>query len=430
MTRLKSAFKWLAMVGGSLLSLALLAFAFLNWRAGACLEQQLQALRKSGRPMSIAELAPSSVEPEQNALTYLRRAAKSAEAIGQELSVWRQKMDTQQACIGFCSLPQEYYDRGRLNDRGVQIVEAALGAFPEATPLIERAADAPDYFPDHDYTLPPERFLETYLERVQQARMFARLLQYRGDLWLARHEHEGVLRNGLTLLRLGRHFQREPMLVAYLFSIAVQSMGVDQVARALADGPVPNQLHDQVGAEISRHLASRAFVAAIESDRAYGIDYFRSIRGVGLPWTFKQDECDYLKRMAEEIEIGATPRYKVETALAQMKAHTQGAGPLTLDMLPALEAAREACLRSRARLQCLSVLNVLTRREEQQDDGTPSIDELNLPDEIKVDPYNGQPLKISRVATGWRVYSVGPNLKDDGGRIEKSEDVGVGADGS
>lgn len=417
MKRLKGLLKWFAIVAGSLLSLAFLAFAFLNWRAGVCLEEQLQRLRQAGKPISIAELAPAAVSPERNAATYLRRAEKSIMAMNQELSPLGDMHDN-------------HYDKGRLNQSGIELVEAALAAYPDAIPLIEQAADAPDYVPDHDYTLlPPQAFLDPYLQKVQQARAFARLLEYRGGLLLARSEREEALRNGLMLLRLDRHFQQEPMLVAYLVSIAVQSMGIEQVANALQDGPISTDMHDQVDAEISKQFGSRAFVWAIESDRAYGIDSFREFRGLGLPGAFKRDECDYLKRMAAEIEIGTAPRYKVETALAQMTADSQGAGTLTQMILPALEAAREAQLRARARLQCLRVLNALARHDGEEGKTLPSLDELNLPDEIKLDPYNGQALKIKRVESGWIVYSVGPNLKDDGGKIEKSEDVGVGPDG-
>lgn len=416
MTRIKSAVKWLAVVAGGLLSTALLYFAFLNWQAGTCLEEQLQPLRQTGQPMSIAELAPPPVAPERNAVTYLRRAEKSVMAANKELAPLGEKHD-------------DYYEKGRLNENGVELVEAALAAYSDAVPLIEQAADAPEYVPDHDYTLPPQPFLEPYLQKVQQARAFARLLQYRADLLLARHEREEALRNGLTLLRLDRHFQREPMLVAYLVSVAVQSMGIEQVSGALDDGAVGNELHDEVEAEVSKHLKSEAWVTTLKSERAYGIDSFREFRGLGLPGAFKRDECDYLKRMAAEIEIGTAPRYKVETALAQMAADSQGAGTLTQMILPALEAAREAQLRSRVRLQCLSVLNALTRQDREEETAPPSLDDLNLPDEIKLDPYNGQPLKIKRVESGWIVYSVGPNLKDDGGKIEKSEDVGVGPEG-
>lgn len=412
MRRLVTLSKWLAMVVGGLLSMAVLWFSFVSWRAGACLQEQLQAIRQTGDPVALAELKPAPVPPDRNAATFLRRAEKSAQAIDKELS----------------GLSGDYYEQGRLNQRGVELVESALVAYPDALPLIEQAADAPDYLPDHDYTL-PSAFMETYLQKVQTARQAARLLYYRGDLLLAQQKREESLRNGLTLLRLDRHFQREPLLVGYLVSIAIQSMGVSQIARGLADGPIPSELHDQINTEISKHLESPAFVATIRTERAYGIESFRDFRGLGLPGFFKQDECDYLKLMAAEIAIGNEPTYKVQAALDKMKIEVQGTGPLTKQMWPALEASREAYVRSLARLQCLRVLSALSRSNQGTEAKPPSIDDLRLPDEIRLDPYIGQSLKIKQTEAGWIVYSVGPNLKDDGGNLEKNEDVGVGPEG-
>ena len=44
------------------------------------------------------------------------------------------------------------------------------------------------------------------------------------------------------------------------------------------------------------------------------------------------------------------------------------------------------------------------------------------------DPYSGEPLRVRRLPQGWVVYAVGPNLRDDGGKVEDPHngDVGVG----
>ena len=35
---------------------------------------------------------------------------------------------------------------------------------------------------------------------------------------------------------------------------------------------------------------------------------------------------------------------------------------------------------------------------------------------IPIDPYNGQPLKFKKKSKGYVIYSVGPDLQDDGGK--------------
>jgi len=40
----------------------------------------------------------------------------------------------------------------------------------------------------------------------------------------------------------------------------------------------------------------------------------------------------------------------------------------------------------------------------------------NDPDLIPQDPFDGQPLRYHRQGSGYILYSIGPDLKDDGGR--------------
>ena len=47
---------------------------------------------------------------------------------------------------------------------------------------------------------------------------------------------------------------------------------------------------------------------------------------------------------------------------------------------------------------------------------------------LGTDPYTGESLHVKKTPQGWLVYSVGRNLKDDGGKVEDptNGDVGVG----
>jgi hypothetical protein len=42
--------------------------------------------------------------------------------------------------------------------------------------------------------------------------------------------------------------------------------------------------------------------------------------------------------------------------------------------------------------------------------------------QIPKDPYDGQPLRYHKTTTGYQLYSVGPNLRDDGGQRGKQDD--------
>ena len=57
------------------------------------------------------------------------------------------------------------------------------------------------------------------------------------------------------------------------------------------------------------------------------------------------------------------------------------------------------------------------------------MDQLELPAEVLLDPFDGQPLRNKGRGKERTVYSVGPNLKDDGGADlsgSPNGDIGVG----
>ena len=65
-------------------------------------------------------------------------------------------------------------------------------------------------------------------------------------------------------------------------------------------------------------------------------------------------------------------------------------------------------------------------REQAGDAAEPALADLGLPADVTTDPFNDEPLHIRKLPTGWLIYSVGADLKDDGGDLTDYHDVGVG----
>ena len=76
-------------------------------------------------------------------------------------------------------------------------------------------------------------------------------------------------------------------------------------------------------------------------------------------------------------------------------------------------------------MRSLRIINAL-QGKSLASDKIPGMAELGLPNEVGVDPFNGQPLIVKKRSEGWIVYSVAQNLKDDGGKLDPFEDVGFG----
>jgi hypothetical protein len=79
-----------------------------------------------------------------------------------------------------------------------------------------------------------------------------------------------------------------------------------------------------------------------------------------------------------------------------------------------------------ARVRSLRVLDAIQAHVPAAGKEVPKLSELGLPVEATTDPFNGEPLHVKRTPQGWLVYSVGKNLRDDGGKLDDDSDVGVG----
>ena len=94
-------------------------------------------------------------------------------------------------------------------------------------------------------------------------------------------------------------------------------------------------------------------------------------------------------------------------------------------VVPGIDAARQAADRCRANMRCLRVLNAVTRLE-QRGVAVTGLADLGLSEEETTDPFTGQPPLIKRLPDGWVIYSVGKDLKDDGGNVDDLTDFGLG----
>jgi hypothetical protein len=89
----------------------------------------------------------------------------------------------------------------------------------------------------------------------------------------------------------------------------------------------------------------------------------------------------------------------------------------------ALDRADGAFIMAHARVRCLVVCLAADRYRRQHGQWPAALSDLvpALLAGVPVDPYDGQPLRYGRLADGVRVYSVGPDGIDDGGRIGNND---------
>ena len=394
-----------------IVAVVLITNAIFIFVRGERLEEKLAAIRTAGDPVSFSQLAPTAIPPERNAAVFLGRAQVGIENISKELfNVYNQP--------GFID--------GSLSASDLKAIESALQGSPKIIPLLKQSADCTEYDPRIDYTVDAQGFIADSMSRLNSLRAVNRLLTARVHLLISQRNGEAALQTCLAMFRLARLIDREP-ITGYLVSLACRSMAIQSSCAVLRAGPLQKSTYDALDAELARHDNTDAYVRTLKTERVLGIESFTSIRAnTGyLQIGFLRDECDYLDLISEQLEFASRP-YSAVVAADLNGRHQGRIGPLSQTVLPALLQCRKACDRTRAKLRCLRVLNAIHSRLAEGDGSVQKVTDLGLPRDATTDPFSEAPLKLKKTAAGWIVYSIGENLKDDGGDFNELHDIGVG----
>jgi hypothetical protein len=426
MKRLKKILKWTAVVFGILLAIGLIANAVFIWSTDARLASQLEAIRTAGEPLTFADLARPPIPPEKNADKYLRKADADVNAIENEMDKWRESEKI---------TPNDFYSYfneqwpmpGKMSEKIRKALDVIFAAHPKAIPLLQQAADCPDYDARLDYSPPVKEFITRMLPFLQGLRSKARVLEYRSRLLLNEGNYNEAARMALCILRLARHFQRNPLVVGYLVTITIRGIGVEEANAALQTGAVSKDIRDALDAELAVQEGMDGAVWAFRSDRAFTIDSFQDMPGRNCwfvargIWNMQESACLELFPKIIGLFQQRTPYCQVKLTIESSNSH------LARLEMPAFQAAYVAALRSQASVRCLRVLIALQRHSTAGSNKVPGFSEIGLSAETTTDPFNGRPLIVKKLPNGWLIYSVGQNFQDDGGDIDKHHtDVGVG----
>ena len=375
------------------------------WRSHAQFESWIKETRQAGDPVTLADLEPQDLEPEDNAATYLARVSGEADKLFRELQ------------------PNAYAEnfswRTGMTDEQNQKAAEAIRAHQEVYDAIELALRHSRYAWPRDYSVVPQQFTADLIESANTERLLARVQVARARHLNSLGQHDEAANVGLQMLQLARLQDQEPTLVLHLVTQACRGMAVQVLNGVLQTGRLDPATHAAIEEELAKHDSMDCLVHAIKTDRALGMEHLQTW-GMWLSGGYSGTRNSYLSVMDEHIAKGTKSHYE----LAAKQQPQQPALGFARTIEPALVATREAMNRTRAQLRCLRVLNAIHAKgitDEEVDIGS-----LGLPQPITIDPYTGTTLTIKSTPEGWLVYSVGKDEVDNGGELEEDADVGVG----
>ena len=425
MKRFRRLLKWTGIALGVLVAILLIINAVLVRITDSRLEKQLAAIREAGDPLSIAELLDAkAIPPEQNAAVYLDRARDGVRAIRKELDALHDS---------------KTYEQGHPTEAELTRIQSAFAAYPNVIPLLEQAAACEEYVPQFDpkelaqigSPPDPDQLLQILISRVNGGREPTRTLA-NWAVWLRFHDRrDEAMQTCITMLKLSRHVEHEPTLMGYLVALACRRTGVCEANYVLQSGPVSKESRRTLEEELARYEAAAGYRRALVSERAFGLDNFRTF--TFMDWWISRafwnpEKSEYLELLGRYITEADRPFF----ALPVSDDVASPRGIFSGLIAPAIGAARVSMERSLALTRALRVLNALQRRPEPDKMPAADLSDLGLPKDAVTDPFTGKPLLVKKLPEGWLIYSVGDNLQDDGGRIdwddpgERRIDIGLG----
>ncbi len=416
----KKILAWTGLVVLVLIGVVLAVRAVFNFTNGKRLEKTLDRMRAAGIPLTLKEVEPEC-PPKQNAAIPW----KSAEAL---LSVDEDISPRFNKIIGAIyagkSLREE--DKGLLRD--------LIAQNQEALHFLRQASRKPCYKYVEDWEGPG---LEIKISNAVKVIRGIRLLGIDALLKAEEGQVEQAIEQCLDGKRFSQLYLQEPFLISYLISTAC----VKQIAVCMQEIVRSREIDTEILQTIIREWDPfpwrSGMVRAFESERVLGLELgFLFMQGkgdVGLEagnkfskWLLRpilKSEaiwlmgCYDLILKAAELPYYATPHYfqilrkRIDSTPKYFKI-TKNVFPNAFAVFlkrATLEAIMDT---ARIGMACQIYKNRYGEYPDELDQLAPDILE-----QVPADPFTGESMIYKRKDSGFMVYSVGSNRKDDEGRV-------------
>lgn len=290
------------------------------------------------------------------------------------------------------------------------------------------------------------------------ARSAFRMLNFQAYLQIEDQDIKGAAETCHALLNASRSIGEEPFLVSMLIRFAGQTLCFRCVERALAQAEMSESdlasLQKEVETELEvLHLKKAlrgergAMALTIKNYRVGKVTSSQLLPPIG-PGTFLADAVpaslilrDYQRMIGLYNESMAAcdlpfhQQHEKFTAI-ERKIKDEVLSPISLirNWMPATIRCAEAACRLQASGRSLMTALAAERYRQKNHrwpDSMQTLVDAKLLAHVPLDPFDGAPLRWKRMPDGFVIYSVGRNLKDNGGTLflkndfEPDTDIGV-----
>jgi hypothetical protein len=421
---------------------ALVAYLIAVAVTGARVEGELRRLKASGAPVTLAEAASPQVPDDQNAAVLYEQAF-------QWLPQDRDGHTTEPDPIAFFgSTDQE--KRAKVS---LKPVEEILSRYAPLFTLLEQAAAHPAC----RFPVKWEAGSDAVFPHMAKIRSVSRMLAAKAVVDAHHGDTPKALRDITLIFRICDHIASEPSLVSQFVRFACQAIALNTLNRVMRTAPLSAADARRMYEALRKIDNVRPFTHAMEGERCMGLWLFDAVRrdpsmlaqlpvlasgeaisesqmqrtqvgarllvALGGPF-LNQDQVFYIEHMNGVVAAsrlpfrGAQKRYAaLQQSVEALPKHAIITRILGADFSRTTEARDKAVARIglAQHAMALRVYQIETGRYPA------SLAELRAKVKwpLPPDPFTGKDFVYRRAGTGYLLYSIGPNMRDEAGKDDR-----------
>ena len=204
-----------------------------------------------------------------------------------------------------------------------------------------------------------------------------------------------------------------PAVIHFLGTASIVGSAVQAAADWIADAEADDVLLEQLLEELGQNEPRQWYRRALESERAFTVENL-NLMGVVFSGT---SLLNFFESEMEQIESEAHEFEEWNPGLTEKAGTAWFTG-----LAPAIRQARNTAYRMESQQRALKILVALKRNCQPSELDPAQIDADQLADwnvarESTIDTYTNELMKIRVIGDTIAIYSLGPDLKDNGGNM-------------
>jgi hypothetical protein len=347
----------------------------------------------------------------------------------------------------------------QLNAQQVQLIRTEFAKIPGQIEAARKLKDMPEgRFP---LTISDE-WITTLIPHHHEPREIADWLKH--DAWLLAQEgdSDAAIESCQAIINAGRSVKDDPFLITCLVRLALQNIALDTLERVLAQGEASEGHLSALQAMLEREMREESLIRAMRGERAGAHFLFENLRdgkaklnhifvngpGMGVntgdpftdwlsetfPSTMLKHFPDHLHYMNRTVAAVKLPLHERPAKLAELSEEVKRSrNPVMRLLAPAMDKVEKSDRRVHIYLRCM-VVALACERYRLKDEAKrwpATLDDLvkaKLLDAVPTDPIDKQPLRYRRTKEEIVIYSIGFDMKDNQGNIDRAQPYNEGVD--